>query len=144
MKRREDNKEEYYLKEALKEAYLAAEEGEVPIGAVVVKGEKIIGRGHNKVEKEKDISAHAEIIALKEAAKNLSDWRLGEDSTLYVTVEPCKMCISAAHLARIGKIIYGASATGKNKPKIIKKKIKKRKMQEDCAIIIKEFFARKR
>jgi len=81
---------------------------EVPVGAVVVKNSRIIGRGHNQTETLKDATAHAEIIAITSAAENVGDWRL-DDCILYSTVEPCAMCAGAAVLSRIKTIVYGAS-----------------------------------
>ena len=89
-----------YMIEALKEAQIALEEGEVPVGAVVVKDGRIIGRGHNKRERELDISGHAEISAMKEAAKQLGRWAL-DGCAIYVTLEPCLMCAGAIKQARV-------------------------------------------
>ena len=89
-----------YMIEALKEAKIALEEGEVPVGAVVVKDGRIIGRGHNKRERELDISGHAEISAMKEAAKQLGRWAL-DGCAVYVTLEPCLMCAGAIKQARV-------------------------------------------
>ncbi|MEW6064857.1 adenosine deaminase [Desulforamulus profundi] len=96
-----------YMREALSEARKAAEKGEVPIGAVVVVDGKIIGRGHDLRESICDASAHAEILAMREAAKHLGDWRLN-NATLYVTVEPCAMCAGAIVQFRIKRLVYGA------------------------------------
>jgi tRNA(adenine34) deaminase len=96
------------MAEALKEAELAAEAGEVPVGAVVVRDGALLGRGHNQVEALRDPTAHAEILALGAAASALEDWRL-DGATLYVTLEPCTMCCGALLLARIGSVVYGAS-----------------------------------
>ena len=89
-----------YMIEALKEAQIALEEGEVPVGAVVVKDGRIVGRGHNKRERELDISGHAEISAMKEAAKQLGRWAL-DGCAVYVTLEPCLMCAGAIKQARV-------------------------------------------
>lgn len=97
----------YYLQEAIIEAQKAAVIGEIPIGAVVVKGGEIISRGHNRREIDHDPTAHAEIIALREAGKNLGTWRLS-DCMLYVTMEPCPMCCGALINSRIDTVIYGA------------------------------------
>jgi len=96
-----------WMKEAIREATKALEEGEVPVGAVVVRDGRLIGRGHNRVEALKDATAHAEIIALGAAAEAAGDWRL-EDATIYVTLEPCVMCLGAMFLARVSRLVYGA------------------------------------
>lgn len=98
---------EIYMEEALKEAQAAYVEDEVPIGAVVVMGGVIIGRGHNRREAEGDPTLHAEIIAIRQAASHLKHWRL-TDCTLYVTIEPCPMCAGAILQARIPVLVYGA------------------------------------
>ena len=98
---------EYFMTEALKEARKALEKEEVPIGAVVVhKGESIIGRAHNQVELLHDATAHAEMLAITQAAEYLENWRL-LDCTLYVTVEPCMMCCGAMVLSRLPLLVYG-------------------------------------
>ncbi len=96
---------EFFMDAALEEAKAALSEQEVPIGAVVVQGELIIGRGHNQVEQTKDPTAHAEILAIRQAGLTLGDWRLSE-CRIYVTVEPCIMCLGAILLTRMGEIIY--------------------------------------
>lgn len=97
----------YYMQQALKEAQLAYEEGEVPIGAIVVGGGRILGKGHNLVEKLHDPSAHAEMLAITAACQALNS-KLLSNCTLYVTIEPCPMCAGAIHWARLGRIVYGA------------------------------------
>ena len=94
------------MREALKEAKSAFEEGEVPVGAVVVDGDRLIGRGHNRVEALKDATAHAEIIAIGAASSAKEDWRL-EGTTMYVTVEPCMMCMGALFFSRVSHLVYG-------------------------------------
>ncbi|MGE5629172.1 MAG: nucleoside deaminase [Solirubrobacterales bacterium] len=96
-----------FLYEALKEANISLELDEVPVGAVVVKENKIIGRGHNIKETLKDCTAHAEILAIKEASKSLQNWRLSE-CDLYVTLEPCVMCAGAILSSRIRRVYIGA------------------------------------
>jgi len=98
---------EYFMQEALFEARKALSKGEIPVGAVVVLHGEIIGRGHNLRETEHDPTAHAEIIALREAGQKLGSWHL-EDSILYVTLEPCPMCAGALLQSRIERVIYGA------------------------------------
>jgi tRNA(adenine34) deaminase len=95
------------MAEAIREARKALEAGEVPIGAVVVREGRLIGRGYNRIENLNDATAHAEIIAIGAASGALGDWRL-DDCTLYVTLEPCVMCIGAAFCARISRVVYGA------------------------------------
>ena len=96
-----------YMREALEEAGKAYLKGEVPIGAVAVLGEQVIGRGHNLRESLRDSTAHAEIIALKEAAGFIGDWRLNE-VTVYSTIEPCAMCSGALVQFRVKLLVYGA------------------------------------
>lgn len=99
---------EYFMKEALALAALAAENGEVPVGAVVVKGDEIVGRGYNRREGDKNALAHAEMIAIDEACKNLGGWRLWQ-CDLYVTLEPCSMCAGAIINSRIKTVYFGAN-----------------------------------
>jgi tRNA(adenine34) deaminase len=101
------------MQEALAEARRAAEIGEVPIGAVIVRQgpegpEEIIGRGHNRRESDRDPLAHAEILAIRQAAERIGGWRLS-GSTLYVTLEPCAMCAGALVNSRIDRLVYGAA-----------------------------------
>jgi len=96
-----------YMAEALKEAAAAREKGEVPIGAVVVHAGQIVGRGHNLRETSNDPTTHAELIAIRQAAAVLDSWRL-LDTTLYVTLEPCVMCMGAIILARIPRLVYAS------------------------------------
>jgi len=91
---------------AIREAKKALQAGEVPVGAVVVHNGRIISRGHNRVESKQDASYHAEMVALRRAARRLSAWRL-EKCQLYVTLEPCAMCAGAAVWSRVEKIIFG-------------------------------------
>lgn len=95
------------MKEALIEAEKALEKDEVPIGAVVVKDSKIIGRGHNLRETKKDPTLHAEILAIRDAAKTLGGWRLS-GCDIYVTIEPCPMCAGAILQARLDTVVFGA------------------------------------
>lgn len=99
--------DQYYMQEALKEAQQAYEKGEVPIGAIVVGGGRILGRGHNLVEQLHDPSAHAEMLAITAACQALNS-KLLTYCSLYVTIEPCPMCAGAIHWARLGQIVYGA------------------------------------
>jgi tRNA(adenine34) deaminase len=95
------------MEEALAEALLAQREGEVPVGAVIIFEGRIVGRGHNRNISDRDPSAHAEIIALREAARTLGNHRL-IGSTLFATIEPCAMCAGAMVHARIARLVYGA------------------------------------
>ncbi|MBS1978170.1 MAG: nucleoside deaminase [Bacteroidetes bacterium] len=99
---------EYFMKEALKEAYKAFEEGEVPVGAVMVCKNKIIARAHNQTERLTDATAHAEMIASTAAAHYLGSKYLDE-CTLYVTLEPCVMCAGALHWVQLQRLVYGAA-----------------------------------
>ena len=97
----------HWMRLALEQARLAVAEGEVPVGAVVVHEGKIVGSGANSRETEQDPLGHAEIAAIRSASRTLNSWRLNE-CDLYVTLEPCPMCLSACQQARIRKVIYGA------------------------------------
>ena len=92
---------------ALAEARLAAEEGEVPIGAVLVQNGAVISRAHNRRENDKDATAHAEMLVIRDACQKLGRWRLS-GTTLYVTIEPCPMCVGAMIHARIARVVFGA------------------------------------
>ncbi len=96
-----------WMQLAFDEALSAADEGEVPVGAVVVQGNRILGRGHNRNEALQDPTAHAEMLAITAAANTLGSWRL-EGTTLYVTLEPCLMCAGAIFLARVERLVIGA------------------------------------
>jgi tRNA(adenine34) deaminase len=98
--------EEKYMKEAIRLAKKAYAIGEVPIGCVIVHDDRIIGRGYNRRNKDGNVLAHAELIAMRKACKVLDDWRL-EDCTMYVTLEPCQMCAGAIVQARLDKVVIG-------------------------------------
>jgi tRNA(adenine34) deaminase len=100
--------DEIFMREALAEAHKAADEGEVPVGAVVVWGDEVIGRGHNRREAHQNPLAHAELEAIDAAAVALSSWRL-TDCTLYATLEPCPMCAGALVNSRVERLVFGAS-----------------------------------
>ena len=142
---------EYFMQQALKEAQLAYDADEVPVGAVVVMNNKIIARGHNQVDMLNDSTAHAEILALTSAFNMLGAKYLPE-ATLYVTLEPCLMCCGALYWSKIDRIVYGASdekngfkrTTGENWPFHPKTELIKGIMEEDCARLIKAFFKSKR
>src|SRR6056297_727386 len=102
----EATQDHYFMQAALAEAAIAENIGEVPVGAILVYDGKIIGRGHNLRESSNDPTTHAEMIAIRQAAAHLNSWRL-LDCTLYVTLEPCVMCMGAIILARIPRLVYG-------------------------------------
>jgi len=142
---------EYYMMQAIKEAKKAYEDGEVPVGAVVVVNEKVIARGHNMVEKLNDPTAHAEMIAITSAFNLLGSKYLPE-ATLYVTVEPCLMCAGAIFWSKISKIVYGADdekngykkTAGSNWPFHPKAELIRGVLKDECANLIKDFFKSKR
>ena len=100
--------DEAWMAEALREAELAASEGEIPVGCVIVRDGQLVARGHNLREQTGDPTAHAEVVAIRRAAQALGCWKL-EGCTMYVTLEPCPMCAGAISQARISRLIYGAS-----------------------------------
>lgn len=142
------------MSEALREALKAFDEDEVPVGAVVVFKEKIIGKGHNQIEKLKDATAHAEMIAITAASNNFNNWRL-TDCDIFVTVEPCLMCTGAIISSRIRHIYFGAfdpkfgacgsiynpAQEGKLNHKV---KITSGLLTAECEAIMKDFFKQKR
>jgi tRNA(adenine34) deaminase len=140
---------EYFMKKAYEEANIAFEEGEVPVGVVIVCNNQIIGKGHNQVEKMNDVTSHAEIIALTAAENHLGSKYL-VDCTMYITLEPCVMCAAAISFAHIEHLVIGTKDPKKGfsiyKPKIFpsKTKIKFGVMQEDCNEILLKFFKLKR
>ena len=143
--------DEYYMMLALKEAKKAFEDGEVPVGAIVVLNEKVIAHGQNMVEKLNDPTAHAEMIALTSAFNFLGSKFIPE-STLYITLEPCLMCAGAIYWSRIGKVVYGADdekngykkTTATNWPFHPKTELIRGVLQDQCAQLMKDFFKLKR
>lgn len=141
----------YFMREALRQATLAYDAGEVPVGAVVVWDEKIIARGHNQVEQLNDSTAHAEMIALT-AAYNAIGSKYLPEATLYVTVEPCLMCCGAIYWGKLGRIVYGAEdlkngyrkTTGANWPFHPKALLTQGVLADECAQLMKDFFAARR
>lgn len=138
------------MREALEEAKLAAQAGEVPVGAVIVRDGRIIARGHNGTEAQKDPTAHAEIVALRQAAQVLGGWRL-PGCSLYVTCEPCAMCAGAMVWARVEKLFIGtmdpkAGACGSvmnvaSNPKLNHRiEVESGILQEECSEVMKDFF----
>jgi len=139
------------MQQALKQAQIAFEEGEVPVGAVVVMDGKIIARGYNQVEKLNDATAHAEVIALTSAFQHMGAKYLPE-ATLYVTVEPCLMCAGAVYWSKLGKIVWGADdeknghkrLTGEKSPFHPKAVIITGILKDDCVALMKSFFLSRR
>jgi len=148
------NRDEFYMKEALKEARKAFSKDEVPVGSVIVHKNTIIARAHNQIKTLKDPTAHAEMIAITQAANTLQNERL-IGCSMYVTIESCSMCVGAMVLARIKDLFYAAgdSKTGAcgsaikliNHKKLNHKiKIKKGILKEEASFLIREFFKTKR
>lgn len=141
--------DEYFMKEALKEAQKAFDTDEVPVGAVIVCENRIIARGYNLTEKLNDVTAHAEMQAFTSAADALGGKYL-TDCTLYVTLEPCVMCAGAAFWTQCTRIVYGTQDKKRGyslvKHKLLhpKTKVKSGVMEKECAEILKRFFSAKR
>lgn len=142
--------QEKYMKEALRQAKKAYELGEVPIGCVIVYEGKIIGRGYNRRNTDKNTLAHAEITAINKASKKIGDWRL-EGCTLYVTLEPCQMCAGAIVQARIPEVVMGcmsakAGCAGsilnilENPSFNHQVNVTRGIMEEECSEMLKKFF----
>lgn len=142
--------QEKYMKEALKQAKKAYDLGEVPIGCVIVHEGKIIGRGYNRRNTDKNTLSHAEITAINKASKKIGDWRL-EDCTLYVTLEPCQMCAGAIVQARIPEVVMGcmnpkAGCAGSilnilDMPEFNHQvAVTKGVLEEECSQMLKNFF----
>lgn len=142
-----------FMKEALRLADEAALEGEVPVGAVITLGDRIVGRGRNRREKDKNALAHAELEAINEACRTLGGWRLWQ-CDMYVTLEPCPMCTGAIINSRIKRLVYGASdykagSCGSvvnlfDLPYNHKPEVTAGFMQEECAQKLTEFFKKLR
>ena len=142
--------DEYFMKQALDQAKKAKEIGEVPIGAIIVKNEKIISKSFNKRESLKNPLAHAEILAINEASKVLDSWRL-LDTTMYVTIEPCAMCAGAIVNSRIKRLVIGAMDSKMGACGSIVDLVRHEKfnhkvelqvgvLEEECSVIMKDFF----
>ncbi|MFC2454602.1 MAG: nucleoside deaminase [Segatella salivae] len=144
-----DDKDEQFMRKALYEAEKAAEEGEIPIGAVIVCNDRIISRAHNLTEKLHDVTAHAEMQAITAAADLLGGKYLS-DCTLYVTVEPCVMCAGAIGWAQIGRIVYGASDEKRGyqlyAPRALHPKavVMRGVLEAECRQMMQDFFKQKR
>jgi tRNA(adenine34) deaminase len=143
------NSDEYFMKQALRQAQLAAEAGEIPVGAVVVANNQIIARGYNQTERLTDVTAHAEIIALTAAANYLGGKYL-QDCTLYVTLEPCVMCAGALAWAQLSRLVYGASDDKRGFMRFgkallhPKTKLEYGVLHEECGRLMTDFFQVKR
>lgn len=143
------NIDEKYMAEALKEARLALEEDEIPIGAVIVCRGRIIAKGHNMPERLRDATAHAEMIALTAATEAVGGKYLN-DCTLYVTVEPCPMCAAATNWAQVGRIVYGAGDSKRGyslySPSLLhpKTQVLAGILSEECSALMTDFFRSKR
>lgn len=151
MERRDMDKDIKYMREAIRQAKKAYQNGDVPIGCVIVYEDKIIGRGYNRRNKDKTTLAHAEILAIKKASKVIGDWRL-EECRMYVTLEPCQMCAGAILQARIPEVVIGCmnpkagcagsvinllNMDGFNHRVDITKGV----LEDECSSLMKEFFA---
>lgn len=141
--------DEHFMRMALKEAQAAFDEGEIPVGAVVANGGRIIARAHNQTEQLHDVTAHAEMLAIS-AAANFMGGKYLTGCTLYVTVEPCTMCAGAAGWAQISRIVYGA-ADEKRGFKLIaphalhpKATVTMGVLEDECAELMKTFFRLRR
>jgi tRNA(adenine34) deaminase len=147
-------KDEHFMQAALREAMLAYDADEVPVGAVVVWGEKIIGRGHNLVEQLKDSTAHAEMMAMTAAFQTIGAKYLPE-ATVYVTVEPCLMCCGAMYWSKMGRIVYGAEDVKNGYRRFVpgdagiipfhpKAQVTPGVLAAACADLMKDFFKKRR
>jgi tRNA(adenine34) deaminase len=147
-------RDELFMRLALREAERALEHDDVPVGAVVVCGGEVIGAGHNERELRQDPTAHAEVLALREAARHLDTWRI-LDSVLYVTLEPCAMCAGAIVLGRVGRVVYGtadpkAGAAGSVMDVLGEPRFNHRPevegglLRQECAALLVDFFASRR
>lgn len=145
---------DHYMQLALREAQRSADKNEVPVGAIIVRARAIIGRAHNQTEMLKDPTAHAEMIAITQAAATMGDWRL-TDTVLYVTKEPCPMCAGAIVLARIPLVVFGVADPKRggavsvfnilNHPQLNHRpEVIQGILEEPCRAMLKEFFRTKR
>jgi tRNA(adenine34) deaminase len=147
-------RDEYFMRLALREATRALQHDDIPVGAVVVRDGEVIGSGHNERELRCDPTAHAEVIALRDAARRLGSWRVLE-SVLYVTLEPCAMCAGAIVLARIPRVVFGtrdpkAGAAGSVLDVLAEPRLNHRPQVQagllagECADLLRSFFASRR
>lgn len=144
----------HFMEMALEEARQAAREGEIPVGAVLVREGRVLARNHNRREQDRDATAHAEVLVLREACRQLGRWRLS-DTALYVTLEPCPMCAGAIWNARVGRLVYGAwdSAAGAcgsqfnlpSHPSLnFRTQVTAGVMEEECRKILQDFLKARR
>jgi tRNA(adenine34) deaminase len=147
-------RDEHFMRLAIREAERALEHDDVPVGAVIVVAGEVAGAGHNERELRQDPTAHAEIIALREAARRLGSWRVLE-SVLYVTLEPCAMCAGAIVLGRVARVVYGtadpkAGAAGSVMDVLGERSFNHRPdvagglLREECAALLVDFFSSRR
>ncbi|MGH2868940.1 MAG: tRNA adenosine(34) deaminase TadA [Solirubrobacteraceae bacterium] len=150
-------RDEYFMRLALREATRALAHDDIPVGAVVVHDGEVVGTGHNEREVRADPTAHAEMIALREAARTLGSWRV-LDSVLYVTLEPCAMCAGAIVLSRVPRVVIGTSdpkagaagsvldvlGVGGRGPLNHRPQVESGLLAEDCADLLRSFFASRR
>lgn len=141
--------DEYFMRQALREAEMAYERGEVPVGAVMVSQQKIIARGHNLTEQLTDVTAHAEILCITAAAEHLGSKYLNE-CTLFVTLEPCTMCAGALAWAQLGRLVYAASDEKRGFARHTEQVLHPRTvvnygiLEKECRLLMKNFFQNKR
>jgi tRNA(adenine34) deaminase len=143
--------DEYFMQMALNEAYIAFEEDEIPIGAVVVQANRIIGRGHNQTERLNDVTAHAEMLALT-AAFNFMGSKYLPEATLFVTIEPCHMCAGALYWSKIGKVVFGAADVKQGYKNFFQNKfpfhpktlVQQGLLASECGALMQDFFRSKR
>jgi tRNA(adenine34) deaminase len=147
-------RDELFMRLAIREAERALEHDDVPVGAVLVAAGEVVGAGHNERELRQDPTAHAEVLALREAARHLDSWRI-LDSVLYVTLEPCAMCAGAIVLARLTRVVYGAAdpkagAAGSVLDVLGEPRFNHRPevaaglLREECAALLVDFFSSRR
>jgi tRNA(adenine34) deaminase len=146
-------KDEKHMRQALAQARRAGDRGEVPVGAVVVSGGKVLGRGYNRPVNQSDPTAHAEIVAIRKAGRLRGNYRLN-DCELYVTLEPCAMCLGAAVQARLKRVVFGAWDLKSGAVRSIMRfplrkmnhrpELKSGLLAEECGRVLKEFFVSQR
>ena len=146
--------DEEYMKMALSEAELAARNGEVPVGAILVKGDRVLAEEHNQCIKQSDPTAHAEVLVLRKAGKALRNYRL-KDTVMYVTTEPCPMCLSAMIHARVSRLVFGTLepkfGAVESRFSLLKKnglnhnvEVTRGILEKECTEILKSFFKNRR